>query len=50
MKLSRPLNPMTITFIDNWLQLKDSKNYEDAVINCLRSLNSKLTLADPQST
>jgi hypothetical protein len=41
---------MATTFIDNWLQLKDSKKYEDAVVNCLRSLTSKLHLADPHST
>lgn len=50
MKLGRPLNPMTITFIDNWLQLKDGHNYEDAVLSCLRSLNAKLHLAGPHST
>lgn len=28
MKLSKPLNPMTITFVDNWLHLRDSSKYE----------------------
>lgn len=41
---------MTVTFIDNWLLQKDSKDNEEAVMNCLRSLTSKLRLADPYST
>jgi len=41
---------MTITFIDNWLSLKDKEKYELAVVNCLRSLNSKLQLSDANST
>jgi hypothetical protein len=27
LKIARPLNPMTVAFIDNWLQLKDTKIY-----------------------
>ena len=50
MKLSRPLTQMTIAFIDNWITLKDSPKYEDAVVNCLRSLSSKIQLCDPNAS
>ncbi len=44
------MNSISVAFIDNWLSLKDNKKYEDAVLSCLRSLNSKLRLSDPNAT
>jgi hypothetical protein len=41
---------MAVAFIDNWLLLKDSPVYEQAILNCLQSLNSKLLLSQPNST
>lgn len=42
---------MACTFIDNWLSLKvNNKKYEEAVLQCLRSLNSKIHVSDPHST
>lgn len=41
---------MAVQFIDNWLLLKDDKKYERLVLSCLRSLNSKIHLSDPNLT
>jgi hypothetical protein len=41
---------MAVQFIDNWLQLKDDKKYEQIVLSCLRSINSKVHLSDPNVT
>lgn len=46
MDLARPFTPITIQFIDNWLEVKDDVKFQKLVLNCLRSLNSKVHLSD----
>ena len=41
---------MTVSFIDNWLTSKDRKEYEDYVLASLRSIKSKVEIANPNST
>ncbi len=41
---------MAVAFIDNWLTLRDNKKYEEAVLACLRSLNSKIKISDPHAS
>lgn len=50
MDLGRPFTPMTIQFIDNWLEVRDDVKYQKLVLTCLRSLNSKVHISDPNST
>ncbi len=47
MELARPFNTITVQFIDNWIELKDSVKYQKFVLSCLRSLNSKVHISDP---
>lgn len=46
MDLARPFTPMTVQFIDNWLDVKDEVKFQKLVLSCLRSLNSKVHLSD----
>ena len=50
MDLGRPFTPITIQFIDNWLEVRDDVKYQKLVLTCLRSLNSKVHISDPNST
>ena len=41
---------MTISFIENWISVKDNIKTQEAVLNTLRSLTSHLHISDPNST
>ena len=41
MDLCECLTPLTVQFIDNWLELKDEQEFEEIILACLRSLNSR---------
>ncbi len=43
---SHVLTPVSLMFIDNWLKLKDFKEYQDLVLKCLRSLAAMVKSSD----
>lgn len=54
---SQILNSVTLMFLENWLKLKDDRDYQDLILKCLRSLtglafsnNWKLTESKKQFT
>jgi hypothetical protein len=48
--LSRPLTPIAVSFIDNWLTTNDRKEYQDYVLASLRAIKSKVEVSDAGST
>lgn len=50
MELARPFTAMAVQFIDNWIDLKDEVKYQKFALSCIRSLNSKIQIADPNTT
>lgn len=50
MDLAKPLNSIAVSFIDNWLTSGDRKEYQEYVLACLRSIKSKVDVANAGST
>lgn len=50
MDLARPFTPIAVQFLDNWIELRDNVKYQKFVLSCLRSINSKVQLSDPNTT
>jgi hypothetical protein len=48
--LAKPLTSIAVSFIDNWLTSGDRKEYQDYVLACLRSIKSKVDVANAGST
>lgn len=39
---SQPLTQLAKLFIDNWIDLKDDLEFQDLILDCLRSLHSRV--------
>lgn len=50
MDLARPFTAMAVQFIDNWIDIKDEVKLQKYVLSCIRSLNSKIYISDPNKT
>lgn len=48
--LAKPLNPIAVSFIDNWLSSGDKSDYQEYVLACLRSIKSKVDISNPITT
>jgi hypothetical protein len=50
LEVAKPLTPVAVSFIDNWLASGDKKEYQEYVLACLRSIKSKVEVANAGST